>query len=358
MAKRLIDNITTDYLGAAQKLKSKSGRKKIVAYVESYDDILFWHMLLSEVETDNYYFEVMLPSHTSLLRGKKSALMNTLGHGLGINMIACVDADYDYLMQGTTDISRMICHNPYVFHTYAYAIENFQCYAPSLHDVCVMATLNDHTLFDFESFLTAYSRIVFPLFTWSVWCYRKGLHTSFSMADMCQTIQLNDFKPEHPEHLLAQISRRVNIKIAQLQRRFPQAKGSYQQLRNELKEMGITPETTYLYMRGHDVFEKVVSPIMDTICTMLRKEREREIHRLANHSTQCTNELAGYQHSTASPEEMLRKHTGFRNAPLYRRIISDLENFLEHIEENRPNEPVLSIEPYHKERSYNHFHRK
>ena len=117
MAKRLIENITTDYIGAGQKLKSKSGRKKIVAYVESYDDILFWRMLLSEVETDEYYFEVMLPSRTSLRKGKKSALMNTLGHGLGVNMIACVDADYDYLMQGSTDISRMICMNPYVFHT-------------------------------------------------------------------------------------------------------------------------------------------------------------------------------------------------------------------------------------------------
>ena len=44
-------------------------------------------------------------------------------------MIACVDSDYDYLLQGATHTSRYIINNKYVFHTYAYAIENYQCYS-------------------------------------------------------------------------------------------------------------------------------------------------------------------------------------------------------------------------------------
>ena len=74
-----------------------------MAYVESYDDILFWRTVLKAHETDEYYFEVMLPSKTSLQRGKKAALMNVLGESqLGENMVACVDADYDYMLQGRT----------------------------------------------------------------------------------------------------------------------------------------------------------------------------------------------------------------------------------------------------------------
>ena len=34
-------------------------------------------------------------------------------------MIACVDSDYDYLLQGATHTSRYIINNKYVFHTYA-----------------------------------------------------------------------------------------------------------------------------------------------------------------------------------------------------------------------------------------------
>ena len=37
-------------------------------------------------------------------------------------MIACVDADYDYLVQGATEVSRTLISSPYILHTYAYAI--------------------------------------------------------------------------------------------------------------------------------------------------------------------------------------------------------------------------------------------
>ena len=40
-----------------------------------------------------------------------------------------------------------------MFHTYAYATENYLCYAPSLHNVCVKATKNDTRIFDFVKFM-------------------------------------------------------------------------------------------------------------------------------------------------------------------------------------------------------------
>ena len=92
MGKRLSDNLSSLYIGAANRLKPKKARRKIVAYVESYDDVSFWRTLLGEFEDDTRYFEVMLPSKTTLAKGKKSVLMNELGSQLGQNMIACVDS--------------------------------------------------------------------------------------------------------------------------------------------------------------------------------------------------------------------------------------------------------------------------
>lgn len=125
MGKRLTENLSSLYIGAANSLKPKRARRKIVAYVESYDDISFWRSLLSEYEDETRYFEVMLPSNNSLAKGKKTVLMNQLGNQLGENMIACVDSDYDYLLQGRTNTSKYINNNPYVLQTYAYAIENY-----------------------------------------------------------------------------------------------------------------------------------------------------------------------------------------------------------------------------------------
>lgn len=329
MARRLSKNLTSRYLEAAHRLRSKQARRKIFAYVESYDDVAFWSQLLREVETDDYCFQVMLPSRNSLTKGKRSALTNVIGDQLGRNMIACVDADYDYLMQGATETSRTVTGNPYVFHTYVYAIENYQCYAPSLHDVCVMATLNDRRIFDFEAFLAAFSSIVWPLFVWSIWCYRHGSHGTFSMADLCNVISLNNFNASHPESVLEQLGRRVGRKVGWLQHHLPQAKRDYASLRDELGRLGVTPETTYLYIRGHDLFNAVVVPMLTAVCETLRREREREIRQLAGHRTQMQNELSAYQHAAAPFEEMLRKHTGFRDAPTYRRVQDDVRRLLD-----------------------------
>lgn len=70
MSKRLKDNITSTYFTAANRLGSKKARRRIVAYVESYDDIFFWRTVLSPLENDTRYFEVMLPSKKTLQRGK------------------------------------------------------------------------------------------------------------------------------------------------------------------------------------------------------------------------------------------------------------------------------------------------
>ena len=91
MAQTLRDNLTSSYFSAAHKLYPKNTRRRIVAYVESYDDVPFWRTLFEEFENDEYYFQVMLPSATSLAKGKKMVLMNTLNTAeLGKSLIACV----------------------------------------------------------------------------------------------------------------------------------------------------------------------------------------------------------------------------------------------------------------------------
>ncbi len=331
MAKKLSEHLNSLYLGAAQKLKPKKSRRKIVAYVEGYEDVFFWRTVLDEFENDERYFEVMLPSRNSLGKGKKLALMNRLGPYLGDYMIACVDADYDYLMQGTTHTSRMVTRSPYVFHTYAYAIENYLCYAETLHRVCVMSTLNDRQLVDFEGFFREYSKIIWPLFVWSIWVYRHDRYREFTMTDFGNHITFNEVNIYHLEYTLEMIQKRVNRKMAWMQRHFPQAKKDYESLKRELQDLGVTPETTYLYIQGHTLFDNVVSPLLEPICILLRKEREREIKYLAEHDVQRQNELSNYQHSQQSVEDMLKKNTGFKNAPPYQRLRQDLMQMLERI---------------------------
>ena len=330
MPKKLKDNINNRYFEAANALTSKKARHRIVAYVESYDDIYFWRTVLSEFENEKRYFEVMLPSKINLTRGKKSVLMNFLdGAPLGRDMIACVDADYDYLVQGCTAQSRKVLESPYVFHTYVYAIENYQCYAPSLHNVCVSVTLNDHRIFDFREYFRQFSEALFPLFVWSVMLYRNGNYPKFSISDFNRIADPGGFSVQNPEPSIANVKRKVRTKINELQRQFPDAKDEYLATKDDVKSLGVTAQTTYLYIQGHHLFDTVVSPMLSKVCNQLRQERQNEIYHASAHRTQKRNEMTCYENSLQDIKVMLKKNTGYMTSEPFRRLQDDVRQYLE-----------------------------
>ena len=312
-------------------MKPKKARNRIVAYVESYDDVSFWRSVFADFEDENFYFEVMLPSNKSLCKGKKSVLMNKLGSRLGQNMVACVDSDYDYLLQGATSTSRQINNSGYVFQTYAYAIENYQCYAESLHEACVMATLNDHPLVDLVGFMTLYSQIAYPLFIWSVWFYRKHNLSEFSLTDFNAYVRLDHVSVRNPEDALMAMDKRVKNKLRELERRHPSALGEIEAMKAEFTYLGVTPENTYMFIQGHHIMESVAMKILTPVCNALRREREEEIKRLAEHHVQFRNELTCYERSLLPVDVVLRKHTGFKASSVYKKLEKDIREFLKRI---------------------------
>ena len=244
-------------------------------------------------------------------------------------MIACVDADYDYLLQGATDQSRKVLQSPYVFHTYVYAIENFQCYAPSLHNVCVSVTLNDHRIFDFREYFAQFSEGIFPLFIWSIMLYRNGNYPKFCISDFNRIADPGGFTVNDPEKSLANVRRKVGVKVHELQRQFPDAKEAYLKLKDELKALGVTPQTTYLYIQGHHLFDTVVAPILSKVCNLLRQERQNEIYHATAHKTQKRNEMTCYENSLQDVKTMLKKNNGYIVSEQFRRLQDDVRRYLD-----------------------------
>ena len=328
--KRLTNALNSAYFEAVNNMQPRKARRRIVAYVESYDDIFFWRTVLGQFENDKIYFEIMLPTRMNQLeRGKKAAIMRLLSGNVGRDMIACVDADYDYLIQGSTQTSKILLGNKYILHTYAYAIENFQCFAPSLHDVCVAVTLNDHVIFNFEEYLRQYSLAIFPLFVWSIWYYRTPDYKEFTITDFLRVIEPGGFNLGNPQGTITNVRRKVDREVRRLQSLHPDAKESYIAVKEDLKRLGVSPEYTYLYIHGHQLFNKVIMPMMKKVCDHLRHEREQEITRQSRHAVQRRNELSCYTKSQDTIQNALRKNTCFTSAPPYSRIVADVERLLE-----------------------------
>lgn len=333
--KRLLDNINSSYIEAANSLKPRRERKKIVAYVESYEDIAFWRLLLEEFETDEYGFQIMLPCRNNLTKGKKSAIKSHLGDSpYGQNMIACVDSDYDYLMSGATYTSRQISGSEYIFQTYTYAIENYQCYAASLFQVCVQATLNDRRLIDFKVFLELYSQVIFPLFVWSVWFYRRKMHNQFCMQDFNRVVRIGRVDLNNPRRVFDELSERVESKVRWLEKKYSFAIAQVENMKEELPGLGVRSDNTYMFIQGHYLKDIVVTRLLNPICARLKRERELEIQRLAMHEEQYQNEVKAYQNSQISLEEALRKNTHYRDSEPYQRMRDDMRRFVASLKKN------------------------
>ena len=330
MAKRLTDNINSQYFEAINKMTPKKARRRIVVYVESYDDVFFWRSVLGRYEDDKLTFDIMLPSRNQHLdRGKKAAISNML-KGVGRDMIACVDADYDYILQGATEMSRQMLENPYIFHTYAYAIENFQCYAKGLHETCVMVTLNDHRIFNFERFLQSYSQAIWPLFVWHVvFLQRRKMTMHFDMCEFNKVVVLPSVRIQNPKWAIEYLSKKVRAKMFQLERRFPKLKDVLPETERMLRDLGINDNNTYLYIQGHHLFDLVVSPVVQTVCDILRNEQENDIRDRAVHSEQARTEIACYENSLGKVKMMMKKNTYYQFSPEFQKILADVERYLE-----------------------------
>ena len=329
MTGKLRDSLTSSYIDAANKLYPKNARKRILAYVESYDDVAFWRDLLSEFEDDKHYFQVMLPSSDSLSKGKKMVLMNTLNTDqLGKSLIACVDSDYDFLLQGVTNTSDKINSNKYIFQTYAYAIENYHCYAEALHEVCVQATLNDRVIIDFVDFMKQYSRIAYPLFLWNIWFYRQRDTNTFPMHVFNHCTELHFVDLRKTQKSLASVEKRVSEKLSEMRLHYPDLIPEVEHLGEDLKKLGVEPDTTYLYMQGHHIMDNVVMKLLEPVCVTLRREREDEIRRLAEHEAQYKNEYTCYENSQTNVSAVLKRNIAYKSLYQYQWVREDLRDYM------------------------------
>ena len=147
-------------------------------------------------------------------------------------------------------------------------------------------------------------------------------------------IEIGHFTIQNAAEGLARVRHKVGRRVIQLQNENPDAKESYLALKEELKSLGVTAETTYLYVQGHHLHDSIVSPMLTKVCEKLRRERENEIRNKAVHSTQMRNELSCYDHSVENVNSMLKKNLGYMNAAPYLRLKNDIQRYLEKHEIN------------------------
>ncbi|MCH5335432.1 MAG: DUF4435 domain-containing protein [Alistipes sp.] len=333
MARRFLDTLRgTLGLRPAEPLPEPlacdDGRRVVHVYVEGYDDVAFWRGIFDRFCNPVLRFEISVPERRDLPKGKK-VLLSMIPRS-GENMLLCVDSDFDHLFGQATPQSREVNGAQYMFHTYAYATENYLCYAPSLHNVCVKATKNDMRIFDFEQFMAAYSRTVYQLFVWYAASARSESEHVFPLADFRSAVRLGYVEiAGNGADTIAWLARNAGRRERTLRTKYPQMIAQVEAFGCQLREQGVTPELTYLYMHGHTLMDCVVLPMLNSVCDRLRRISIERIKSSSKTGTALKNEMSNYSNSQRSIRDVLLDNENYTSCPLYQRLERDIAAYIE-----------------------------
>ena len=303
------------------------GREKVNVYVEGYEDVAFWRSIFDHFDNDYLRFEISVPTREDLPKGKK-VLLSMIPKS-NEEMLLCVDSDFDYLFGDRTEVSQLVNDSPFMFHTYTYATENYLCYAPSLHNVCVKATKNDTHIFDFEEFMAAYSRTIYPVFLWYVYSAQLSHESVFPLVDFKNTVRLGYLEVEcNGADTLAWLERQVRRKLHRLEDEHPQMKDEIEDFASYLKTKGVEPENTYLFMQGHTLMDNVVMPMLNSVCDKLRTMSVTKINASSKTGLQLKNEMSNYMNSLRSIHDVLLDNENYTSCPLYGLLQDDIQRYI------------------------------
>ena len=244
-------------------------------------------------------------------------------------LLLCVDSDFDYLFAGRTPQSKEVAEAKFMFHTYAYATENYLCYAPSLHNVCVKATKNDTRIFDFVKFMHEYSCTIYPLFLWYAYSAQLATENVFPLIDFKQSVRIGyldieDNGSKTIEWLRRNVSKRENL----LRQRNPRMIEPMKEFEVQLRGRGLTPENAYLFMHGHTLMDNVVLIMLNTVCEKLRAMSIAKITASKKQGVALKNEMSNYTNSLRSIRDVLLDNENYTKSPLYKRLERDIERYI------------------------------
>ena len=308
-----------------QPLPADPDQRLVRVYVEGYEDVAFWRGIFDHFQNPYLRFEISVPDRGDLPKGKK-VLLGMVPRS-SEELLLCVDSDFDYLFAGRTEQSKEVNGARYMFHTYAYATENYLCYAPSLHNVCVKATKNDTHIFDFVRFMHEYSCTIYPLFLWYAFSAQLASENVFPLVDFKQSVRIG-YLEENGARTLAWLRRNVEKRERLLQQRNARMIEPMREFEEQLRSRGLKPENAYLFMHGHTLMDNVVLVLLNTVCEKLRQMSIARITASEKRGVALKNEMANYTNSLRSIRDVLLDNENYTKCPLYRRLQRDIERYI------------------------------
>jgi Protein of unknown function (DUF4435) len=283
-------------------------RKDTAVRVESIADIEFWESTLTTT-LSHIKFE-FFPQSMQEGNGKKEVLL--LKNYADKELLLCIDADYDYLLENS------ILNIPFVFHTYVYAIENIFSYAEGLKNTLQKALNTEGPAFNYEAFFKNYSTIIYNWLCYSL--YSEKIKDGLLSRDICGK-KAGFIRFNNTENDLAELKIKLE-KEGEIFKKQYELLADFNSFKTQLNELGLTQNNAYLFLRGHDLFEGVTIKLLKYLGYNLLQNRYAELKQLGRENEiENLNKLLKTKHF----ERNLRQNQAFQSHSFYKNIVSDIQ---------------------------------
>lgn len=345
MSSTLISNINSTAQYQANLLTNTPNLVQVM--VEDEADVVVWYRILSRY-APGYRFDIHPYSFIPSQAGKGKANVLAFAGSFGQYYIGCVDSDYDWVLD--TPAGAVIKESPFIFQTYAYAIENLAAQPVGITDCLIECYMHSCELAhnmdaDYRNFIGALSDRIYDVLLWHLVMRKCGIDIGQIPVGLKHIFGNEHYSDIHKDSDLSIEARRAEV-LNRFSERAEQLTGKYEKvygylqserqgLEDELRSRyGLTRENAYLYVRGHDLHDFIKCNLFNPVCQHLRREHIEKIHSNANRNGSVKGSDVGdvikhynklvkefeikYLHRQAYLEESV-------NPLLYQRIKADIE---------------------------------
>ena len=260
----------------AQTADGQPDQRLVKVYVEGYEDVAFWRGIFDHFQNPYLRFEISVPRPRRPAQGQEGP------HGHDPPFVGGTAPlrrlDFDFLFADRTPQSREV-PRPYMFHTYAYEIENFLCYAPR----CTTSASRPPKTTPASS-ISCVSCMNIPARS-----TRCSLVRLFGAALLGERLSAHRLQVSGAHRLPRPSGQRLeDARVAPAQRgqtremlrqRNPRMIEPMKEFEVQLRGRGLTPENAYLFMHGHTLMDNVVLILLNTV-REVAGDVDRQDHRL------------------------------------------------------------------------------
>lgn len=326
----LTENINNNFYLQRNALTGRMG--EITALVEDYADTYLWLVIL-QTACPNRQFRLMPYQEGENLSQSKNLIAREIMARGGNLYIGCIDSDQSYLLRRYgNQLGKAIEQTKFLFHTYAYSMENLICMPSTLSQI-VTASTSLQSSFSFDEFFKAFSNTIYNLFLLDLFLRSKQSKTVLSV-DKWKNIYPGEkvikksIKDNRPVDLINDVAKKVKTFEKKLYGA-PEFSGT------ELKAFEqsllasndfLNKDNCCLFVYGHELLEFVSMLLVSVADVVVSSEKARINGQTKMNQDVKKEKLSHLDNQQKDITSDLRSNMGFvvQNSLIFNKIKTDL----------------------------------